>query len=134
MKSSRAARSVLRAVIRGTGRTRQRLLLPVLTAGIVGVAATVAVAGGSSSKAVIVQPKAMGSAEAKCTARTQPLSGGFSVPDFDVIEAAPARIATLRTDKGWKTEAFNFGEGAGGLVSHAYCGKPKPRIRTKSAE
>jgi hypothetical protein len=107
------------------------------------IAAVLVVAMGSSALALqrarqstTVAPGSFGAAVAECKTGRTAVSGGFAAPGFDPTNtgATVGRIGSKRVGKREiKTQAFNFGNDAGKLVSFAYCARRGHGLRVRSA-
>jgi hypothetical protein len=110
---------------------------------LIAIAVALTAAGGSAAMALqsarqstTIDPKAFGTALAKCPNGGTPLSGGFAAPGFDPTGAGATvgRLGSKPVRKGGiETRAFNFGGAAGDIVSYAYCALHSHGLRVTTA-
>lgn len=104
---------------------------------IAGSPAAMAARNTAVSQRASVPGQSVGSATANCRPGSAAVAAGFEAPGFvpNDADATVARISSrLVGRRQVKTEAFNFGTQAGGLVSFAYCRKAAdpPQLRSDS--
>ncbi len=105
------------------------------------LAAALAVAGqaGAASTGLgstQVSSQGTGTSTATCPKKKGVVAAGFEAPGFGSSDhgATVARIGSRRSDKRTvTTDAFNFGESDGPIISHAYCAKSGKKLNTASS-
>ena len=92
--------------------------------GLAALASIAAVMAAPNSKAVDLPSKSTRTSTAVCKPGQVAVSSGFETPDLGRgNDSTVARIGVVKGRNRATTRAYNFGEGAGEIVSHVYCRK-----------
>jgi hypothetical protein len=116
-------------------KTRLPRLIAICALLTLAVGGSVALARGSASGKVTIDPHKIKSVAAKCPRGTGVIASGFGSPGFipGNNQAAAVRIGSQRTGKRkLKTTGYNFGGETGVLHSVAYCSRAGRKVRVAS--
>jgi hypothetical protein len=121
---------------RRSRRIRLGRAMLIVAALAVNAGSSVAMALQSARQSTSVASQSFATDVAKCRGGRTAVSGGFASPGFDPADGGPTigRLDSKRVDeRRIETQAFNFGNQAGKLVSFAYCAAHDHGLRVKSA-